>query len=105
MKNLMTAAIIAISATAAHADKASAIDCVNDHFEKHAHEHVMNENGHRMLELTATLYDYGNDYLAIGLIAEAEETRQSARDNVKAIFGRYGWAGEINYCFRQHMGE
>lgn len=117
MKNLITAAIIAFTATTAHADtardyfdrekdKVSAIKCVKDHFEKRSHEYFPSDAGYRNIELAADLYQLSYVWSGIEKYeAKAEASRQFARDFVKENFGRYGWAGEINYCFRQHMGE
>ena len=97
--------IAALVATAAHADKASAIKCVKDHFEKRAYEDVPSDAGYRNIELIAGIYDLSNVYNGIEKFEDdAEAQRKIARDLVKERYGRYGWAGEINYCFRQHMG-
>lgn len=97
MKNLITAAIIAITATAAQADtarnysdretdKVSTIKCVNDHFEKHSYEYVPSDAGYRNIERAADIYQLS--YIWSGVDEDkAEYYRKSARDFVKERFG------------------
>ena len=107
MKNLITAAIIAMATTSAQAnmdpaDEKAAASCVYEYYDGRS-DVELTALGKKLIELNAYLYNLSNSYVRLGDDEEAEQLRQEARDNVKKVFGKH--AGEINYCFRQHMGE
>ena len=97
MKNLITAALIAmiaLSATTVKADPVEdAVQCVYDHFDNQPHGKVLTERGYEIVEALASVYKLG-EFL--------EGRYEKTRESVKVIFGPS--AGEVNYCFRQHMG-
>jgi len=107
MKNLITAAIIALtglSATTVKADPVEdAVQCVYDYFDKYPHGQYITESGKESVANIAGVYDLSNIFSGIDE-DRAERYRQGARDLVKSSFDRRH-VGEINYCFRQQMGE
>ena len=107
MKNLITAALIAMVATSAQArmdpaNQKAAISCAYEYYDRRP-EVELTDLGKKLIELAAQGYDLSNDLVVLGDDEEAEQLRQKFRDQVKEYFGKH--AGEINYCFRQHMGE
>ncbi|MDB9707807.1 hypothetical protein OAA76_04450 [Planktotalea frisia] len=109
MKNLITAAIIAMTATSAQAgmdraDEKVAASCVHEYYDGRS-DVELTASGKRRIDLAAQIYNLSNIYSHLDVDwaqEKAEHYRQEARDEVKKDFGKH--AGEINYCFRQHMG-
>ena len=107
MKNIVIAALIAMTATSAMADTSTpdqkaAIFCVHEYYDGRSDVNLTTL-GEKLIENAASLYNISDSYVRLGDDEEAEHVRQEARDQVKEYFGKH--AGEINYCFRQHMGE
>ena len=105
----LAAAIIAMTATSAQADMDSADEkaaasCVHEYYDGRF-EVELTASGKRRIDLYAEMYNLSNiwSHLDVDWAQEnAEHSRQKARDEVKKDFGKH--AGEINNCFRQHMG-
>lgn len=108
-KKLMKYALIAVTATSVislhimslpDADERAAILCVDEYFGGGL---VDGSVADQLLKSTAGLYNISNTYAAPGEDERSEQVRQEARGKVKKYFGKH--ADEIDYCFRQHMGE
>ena len=87
------------------ADEKAAASCVHEYYDG-LYGVELTASGKKSIDIFAQLYNRSNIYSHLDVDwaqEEAEHYRRSARDWVKKTFGKR--AGEINYCFRQHMGD